>query len=85
MCLEICKIKHFLWKYVSNSLPTKSNLVNKKNLQDPVCHLCSLAPEDVVHALWGCEKIKYIWFQDFGWVDRTAVVDFSFKDLVQKK
>ena len=58
MCLEICKIKHFLWKYVSNSLPTKSNLVNRKILQDLMCHLCSSAPENVVHALWGCEKKK---------------------------
>ena len=84
MCLEICKIKHFLWKSVSNSLPTKSNLVNRKILQDLTCHLCSSAPENVVHALWGCEKIKHIQPQDFGWLDRIAVVDFSFKDLVEK-
>ncbi|KAK9998084.1 hypothetical protein SO802_017687 [Lithocarpus litseifolius] len=48
------------------------------------CGSCSPAPENVVHALWGCEKIKHIWSQDFGWVDRTAAVDFSFKDLVEE-
>ena len=49
-----------------------------------MCHLCSSVPENVVHALWGCEKIKHIWSQNFGWVDQTAAVDFSFKDLVEK-
>lgn len=78
------KINHFFWKSVSNSLPTKFNLVNRKNLQDPMCHLCSSVPENVVHAFWGCEKIKHIWSQNFGWVDQTAAVDFSFKDLVEK-
>ena len=78
------KIKHFFWKSVSNSLPTKSNIVNRKILQAPMCHICSSTPENVVHAFQGCERIKHIWSQDFGWVDRIAAIDISFKDLVEK-
>lgn len=31
------KIKHFLWKACTNSLPTKENLVKRKILEESVC------------------------------------------------
>ena len=84
MHLNSCSMDLGRDRSVSNSLPTKSNLVNRKILQNLVCHLCSSAPEDVIHALWGCVKIKHIWSKDFGWVDRTTAAALSFKDLVHK-
>nr|POF09816.1 hypothetical protein CFP56_67424 [Quercus suber] len=45
------KIKHFIWKACSNSLPTKENLLRRRVLQDSVCHLCDRELEDVFHAL----------------------------------
>ena len=35
------KIKHFMWKSCTNSLPTKTNLLKRTITQDPVCHLCA--------------------------------------------
>ncbi|KAK9991244.1 hypothetical protein SO802_026229 [Lithocarpus litseifolius] len=46
--------------------------------------LCDEDSPNLVLPQEGCERIKHIWSQDFGWVDRTAVTDISFKDLVEK-
>ena len=77
------KIKHFIWKACSNSLPTKENLLRRKVLQDSVCHLCARESEDIFHALWGCEEIHPIWDSDFGWVDRSRITSNSFSDVLK--
>ena len=60
------KIKHFLWKSCTNSLPTKENLRKRTIIQENVCHLCSDHLEDVKHALWGCSKVSQVWQRRFG-------------------
>ena len=45
------KIKHFLWKSYTNSVPTRENLLKRTILHDPPCHLCAMEPENVLHAL----------------------------------
>ena len=52
------KVKHFMWKACSDCLPTKTRLVKRRVLTNPICHLCNRAEEDTHHALWGCEAIK---------------------------
>ena len=76
------KIKHFLWKSCTNSLPTKENLLKKTIISENVCHLCSEHPEDVMHALWGCTKVRQMWQRSFGWLDFNRVAEKSFPDLV---
>ena len=76
------KIKHFLWKSCTNSLPTKENLLKKTIVSENVCHLCSELPEDVMHALWGCLKVRQVWQRSFGWLDNNRVTEGSFSDLV---
>ncbi|XP_075674754.1 uncharacterized protein LOC142643931 [Castanea sativa] len=77
------KIKHFLWKSCTNSLPIKENVLKRAIPIDPICHLCSRDNESVLHALWGCEKVQTVWATDFGWVDKNTAVSGSFSDLVQ--
>ena len=60
------KIKHFLWRACTNSLPTKVNLMKKKIVSDPMCHRCGRCEEDTKHALWDCEAVKQVWCIDFG-------------------
>ena len=54
------KIKHFLWKACTNSLPTKENLVKRKILEESVCQHCLQGNKDVVHALWGCDNLQSV-------------------------
>nr|POE55816.1 aspartyl protease family protein 1 [Quercus suber] len=77
------KIKHFLWKSCTNSLPTKNNLLKRTIISEDVCHLCSTHPEDVMHALWGCSKVYQVWQRSFGWLDHNQVAEGSFSDLVR--
>ncbi|KAK9988503.1 hypothetical protein SO802_028742 [Lithocarpus litseifolius] len=77
------KIKHFLWRACTNSLPSKENLKKRAIPIDPTCHLCSRENESILHALWGCEKVQTVWATDFGWVDKNTAAAGSFSDLVQ--
>ncbi|KAL5753818.1 hypothetical protein ACOSP7_022038 [Xanthoceras sorbifolium] len=56
------KIKVFAWRACKEILPTNLNL-SKKGI--PVSHLCSfcgLALESSDHALWGCSRLKSVWY-----------------------
>ena len=58
------KIKHFLWRACSESLPTKRNLTHRKIISDASCDLCRDHPEDAIHVLWDCYVVKEIWWQE---------------------
>ena len=77
------KIKHFIWKACSNSLPTKENLLKRKVVQDTVCQRCSNDSEDVVHSLWSCEGLREVWNREFGWVYDAGVQWTSFSEILK--
>ncbi|XP_030970761.1 uncharacterized protein LOC115991163 [Quercus lobata] len=78
------KVKHFLWKACTNSLPTKDNLLKRKILKESGCARCSGDSESVVHALWSCSCIQVVWETEFGWVDRSLMTLASFSEVLQK-
>lgn len=57
------KVKHFLWRACSDSLPTKRSLARRKFITNASCDLCPDQPEDVIHALWDCYGVKEIWWK----------------------
>ena len=59
------KIKHFLWRACTNSLPTKENLMKQKIIHDSSCPRYSNSSKSVEHALWSCACIKALWDSDF--------------------
>lgn len=48
------KVKHFLWRVWSNSLPTRSNLERLGIQVNMVCPVCEGPPETGVHVLVDC-------------------------------
>ena len=59
------KVKTFLWKACTNSLPTKCNLVHRKILSNSTCCLCLKEPESSLHATWECELLRLVWQRSF--------------------
>jgi hypothetical protein len=53
--------KTFVWKACSKILPTKEKLFRKKVTQDPLCPICCLEVETIMHALWECPSAKDVW------------------------
>ena len=78
------KLKHFLWKACTDSLPTKTNLLKRKIIAEPTCHLYGRCSEDVKHALWECEAVKIVWDREFSWVNRFEAANGSFLDLMER-
>ena len=58
------KVKHFLWRACSDSLPTKRNLAQRRIITNVTCDLCRDQPEDAIHALWDCYGVKEIWWKE---------------------
>ncbi|XP_019181991.1 PREDICTED: uncharacterized protein LOC109177145 [Ipomoea nil] len=57
------KWKMFLWRAMSNILPTTTNLLIKRVEIDPACAMCGLIHEDIMHSLVLCDYAKAIWSQ----------------------
>lgn len=54
------KIKIFLWRACSKALPTRSNLLKRKVVNDSICQLCGSGHENTMHALWSCQNIHTV-------------------------
>lgn len=54
------KLKYFLWKAATNSLPTGENLRKRGLLADTACSRCG-EPETLDHILFHCEFAKEVW------------------------
>ena len=59
------KIKHFLWRACTDSLPTKLNLWRRKITAGLECEVCNSNPKNTIHALWDYEETRAVWERDF--------------------
>ncbi|XP_019194747.1 PREDICTED: uncharacterized protein LOC109188557 [Ipomoea nil] len=55
------KWKTFLWRSICDILPTTTNLIIKRVEVDPICPMCGLDHEDVLHVLVLCEYYTLVW------------------------
>ncbi|XP_019188876.1 PREDICTED: uncharacterized protein LOC109183146 [Ipomoea nil] len=55
------KWRMFLWRAISDILPTITNLFIKRVDVDPRCAMCGLSQEDTMHALVLCDFARNIW------------------------
>ncbi|XP_019199094.1 PREDICTED: uncharacterized protein LOC109192848 [Ipomoea nil] len=51
----------FLWRAVSDILPTTTNLLIKRVDVEPQCAMCGISQEDTMHALVLCDYARNIW------------------------
>ncbi|XP_035550016.1 uncharacterized protein LOC118349461 [Juglans regia] len=54
-------IKHFLWKALTDILPTKQVLLKRQIVEDGLCPICQSNEENVIHVLWNCSATMDVW------------------------
>ncbi|KAL2896024.1 hypothetical protein RDABS01_037808 [Bienertia sinuspersici] len=57
----IPKVRQFLWRLCTNTLPVRSLLKARHLIEDATCPWCLKEEETPFHALFGCEKVKELW------------------------
>ncbi|KAK9999767.1 hypothetical protein SO802_019370 [Lithocarpus litseifolius] len=70
-----------MWRACSDSLPMLKKLVQKTIVSSPLCASCLQAPEDVLHALWGCKNLLQVWSSEFKELATANHQFCSFADL----
>ena len=56
------RLKKYLWRIVSNLLPTYTSLVRFNPNLDTCCCLCEQAPKTSLHLFWDCALARALWF-----------------------
>ncbi|KAF7822290.1 reverse transcriptase [Senna tora] len=56
------KVKHFIWRLCTNSLPTMVNLVKRRCNVKSCCPVCSLEEESSEHLLLFCKWTEMVWY-----------------------
>ncbi|XP_031112161.1 uncharacterized protein LOC116016138 [Ipomoea triloba] len=70
------KWKTFLWKALSNVLPTTTNLILKRVEVDPACLMCGLEHESIMHSLILCDFSRLVWHESSLHVNSVNGNDF---------
>ncbi|KAM2964592.1 hypothetical protein FF2_022358 [Malus domestica] len=56
------KIRHFLWRAVSEALAIVGGLFKSRSASSPMCPICKTQEESVLHMLLRCPWVEPIWF-----------------------
>ena len=75
------KVKHFIWRACHESLRTKKNLLIRKVTRNSICERCQSETGDTVHALWGCQPLKEIWWEEQCFRNQLTSHFVDFRDL----
>ena len=55
------KVKHFLWRLTTNSLPWRKNIKRRGMQLDTICPVCRRLDEDGGHYFLNCKFVKRCW------------------------
>ncbi|XP_031120463.1 uncharacterized protein LOC116023599 [Ipomoea triloba] len=71
------KWKTFIWRALTNSLPTTTNLIIKRVEIDPSCPMCGTLHENIMHSLVLCDYSKLVWNESSLHVSNMSGSDFG--------
>ena len=77
------RVKILIWWAGLDALPSQVNLVKRKVQCDPVCPICGLEQETIIHALWSCPTLAEVWTVHFAWLIRQTRLCSNFLDIIQ--
>ncbi|KAK6116053.1 hypothetical protein DH2020_008322 [Rehmannia glutinosa] len=78
----IPKVKHFLWRTCTESLPTKSGLLRRGLQIDPICELCGETIESTTHLFLECRSTLPVWYLSTLRLDLHGQQFGSFKNFL---
>ncbi|XP_021839141.1 uncharacterized protein [Spinacia oleracea] len=55
------KVRHFLWRMGTHSLPVRSLLKYRHLTEDALCPWCGLEEESMGHAIFSCPRVQELW------------------------
>ncbi|KAJ1389468.1 Ribonuclease H domain [Sesbania bispinosa] len=79
------KIKLFLWKAASKSLPVRGALHRRHLAQSPLCPICSQEEESIDHLFLRCDWTRAFWFAGHPSLSPSSNPDLRFKDWLREK
>ncbi|XP_031125218.1 uncharacterized protein LOC116027653 [Ipomoea triloba] len=71
------KWKVFVWRALSNVLPTTTNLILKRVEIDPACPMCGILHENTMHSLLLCDFSSLVWHESSLHVPSVGGDDFG--------
>ncbi|KAJ1378991.1 Ribonuclease H-like superfamily [Sesbania bispinosa] len=79
------KIKIFLWKAASRSLPVRGALHRRHLAQDPLCPICSQEEESIDHLFLKCDWTRAFWFAAHPTLRPSVNHNSGFKEWLGEK
>ncbi|XP_059438559.1 uncharacterized protein LOC132171289 [Corylus avellana] len=76
-------VKTFLWQASNEILATRVNLDKKGITYDPLCPICGLASETVVHILWTCPSANDVWIECMKSIYKSSLKEDTFLNVLE--
>lgn len=73
----------FLWCACTNSLPVRTNLVQRGCSEDPICTLCGEEAETTGHMLLYCREVQPVWYASGLHIDLQQRQFATFQDFLR--
>lgn len=79
------RVKMFVWRACTGSLPSKVNLCRRGCHIDPICALCGETKESIDHLLIKCKQVCLIWYGSVLRLNMNEEGVNTFRELIWKK
>lgn len=75
--------KNFLWRACHDILPTRVNLHRQKIIDDPLCPICEIEEETVLHVLLQCPAAVDVWCVGDKKLQKSTMTGKEFIQIVE--